>query len=86
MANEYRPVGTATMGQATDERLRVLGTKGLRVIDASVDAIACLCKHCGNSICNRREGKWPYQGRFKVGIYRKYVICGECTHLLRALV
>jgi choline dehydrogenase-like flavoprotein len=36
VATEYRPVGTVTMGQATDERLRVLGTKGLRVIDASV--------------------------------------------------
>jgi choline dehydrogenase-like flavoprotein len=36
VANEYHPVGTVAMGQATGERLRVLGTKGLRVIDASV--------------------------------------------------
>jgi choline dehydrogenase-like flavoprotein len=36
VATEYHPIGTVTMGQATDERLRVLGMKGLRVIDASV--------------------------------------------------
>ena len=33
---EYHPLGTVAMGQATDARLRVKGTKGLRVVDASV--------------------------------------------------
>ena len=36
VATEFHHVGTVAMGQATDERLRVLGTKSLRVIDASV--------------------------------------------------
>jgi choline dehydrogenase-like flavoprotein len=36
VATEYHPVGALAIGQATDERLRVLGTKGLRVIDASM--------------------------------------------------
>lgn len=32
----FHPVGTAAMGRVVDERLRVLGIAGLRVIDASV--------------------------------------------------
>ncbi|KAL4890517.1 hypothetical protein BDV59DRAFT_184119 [Aspergillus ambiguus] len=33
---EYHPCGTCAMGQVVDERLRVLGVKRLRVVDASV--------------------------------------------------
>jgi choline dehydrogenase-like flavoprotein len=36
VAAEYHPVGTVATGQAVNERLKVLGTKGLRVVDASV--------------------------------------------------
>lgn len=32
----FHPVGTAAMGTVTDERLRVIGTQALRVVDASV--------------------------------------------------
>ena len=32
----YHPAGTASLGHVVDERLRVFGTKGLRVVDASV--------------------------------------------------
>jgi len=32
----FHPVGTAAMGTVTDERLRVIGTRALRVADASV--------------------------------------------------
>ena len=32
----FHPVGTAAMGAVVDERLRVIGVQGLRVIDASV--------------------------------------------------
>ncbi|WP_066555333.1 GMC family oxidoreductase [Croceicoccus bisphenolivorans] len=32
----FHPVGTAAMGTVTDARLRVTGTRGLRVVDASV--------------------------------------------------
>ena len=34
--SEYHPCGTAALGQVVDERLRVFGVKGLRVVDASV--------------------------------------------------
>lgn len=33
---EYHPCGTAALGQVVDERLRVFGVRGLRVVDASV--------------------------------------------------
>lgn len=33
---EYHPCGTCAIGQVVDERLRVNGVKGLRVVDASV--------------------------------------------------
>ena len=33
---EYHPCGTCAMGDAVDERLRVKGVQGLRVVDASV--------------------------------------------------
>jgi choline dehydrogenase-like flavoprotein len=33
---EYHPCGTCAMGHVVDERLRVMGVKGLRVVDASV--------------------------------------------------
>ena len=40
VATEYHPVGSVAMGKkgvgAVDERLKVYGTKGLRVVDASV--------------------------------------------------
>jgi choline dehydrogenase-like flavoprotein len=36
VAAEYHPVRTVATGQAVNERLKVLGTKGLRVVDASV--------------------------------------------------
>ena len=32
----YHPVGTCSMGKVTDEKLRVLGLEGVRVVDASV--------------------------------------------------
>merc|ERR1719483_845485 len=32
----YHPTGTCSMGKVTDERLRVKGLEGLRVVDASV--------------------------------------------------
>ena len=32
----YHPVGTCAMGKVVGERLRVLGVRGLRVVDASV--------------------------------------------------
>jgi choline dehydrogenase-like flavoprotein len=36
VATQYHPIGTVAMGQATHERLQVLGMGGLRVIDASM--------------------------------------------------
>lgn len=33
---EYHPCGTCAMGEVVDERLRVRGVKGLRVVDASI--------------------------------------------------
>ena len=33
---EYHPCGTAALGQVVDERLRVFGVQGLRVVDASI--------------------------------------------------
>ena len=33
---EYHPCGTAALGQVVDERLKVFGVRGLRVVDASV--------------------------------------------------
>lgn len=33
---EYHPCGTCAMGQVVDEKLRVMGIKGLRVVDASI--------------------------------------------------
>lgn len=35
-SHEFHPVGTCSMGDVVDERLRVNGVKGLRVIDASI--------------------------------------------------
>ena len=32
----YDPTGTCGMGRVVDERLRVMGVRGLRVVDASV--------------------------------------------------
>lgn len=32
----YHPVGTCGMGRVVDGELKVIGTKGLRVVDASV--------------------------------------------------
>lgn len=36
ISTQYHLIGTAAMGEVVDERLRVKGVKGLRVIDASV--------------------------------------------------
>ena len=33
---EYHPCGTCAMGEVVDERLRVRGVKGIRVVDASI--------------------------------------------------
>lgn len=33
---EYHPCGTAALGQVVDERLKVFGAQGLRVVDASI--------------------------------------------------
>lgn len=33
---EYHPCGTCAIGQVVDEKLKVHGVKGLRVVDASV--------------------------------------------------
>ena len=33
---EYHPCGTAALGQVVDERLKVFGARGLRVVDASI--------------------------------------------------
>lgn len=36
ISHEWHPVGSCSMGEVVDERLRVLGVKGLRVVDASI--------------------------------------------------
>lgn len=36
ISTQYHLIGTCTMGEVVDDRLRVKGVKGLRVIDASV--------------------------------------------------
>ena len=36
VSTQYHLIGTASMGQVVDERLKVFGVKGLRVVDASV--------------------------------------------------
>ena len=36
ISTQYHLIGTAAMGEVTDDRLRVKGVKGLRVVDASV--------------------------------------------------
>jgi choline dehydrogenase-like flavoprotein len=36
ISTQYHLIGTASMGEVVDERLRVKGVKGLRVVDASV--------------------------------------------------
>ena len=33
---EYHPCGTAALGQVVDERLKVFGVRGLRIVDASI--------------------------------------------------
>ena len=36
ISTQYHLIGTAAMGEVVDERLKVKGVKGLRVVDASV--------------------------------------------------
>lgn len=36
ISTQYHLIGTASMGQVVDDRLKVHGVKGLRVVDASV--------------------------------------------------
>jgi choline dehydrogenase-like flavoprotein len=66
---EYHPVGTVAMGQAADESLRVSGTKGLRVIDASVMPLHV----CANTAatCTQSLKKEVTSSR-RIGIYRKH--------------
>lgn len=36
ISTQYHTIGTVTMGEALDDRLKVKGVQGLRVVDASV--------------------------------------------------
>ena len=70
VATEYHSVGTVAMGQAVDERLRVFGTKGLRVMDASVMPLR-VCANTAATVYASPRREVTSLGRTE--IYRKHV-------------